>query len=323
KVTRKPRHLVRLPYTPPPNLYPLLQMSEKKIETVDLNGEYIEHVDLLSSFELGWNSLNLIYEIEPAGEMPESIAIAHSLVICQGSFQASYLLNGKWQQENYSTGDLVLFPANEIFPKVRVDREVPLILLYLNPTTFINSVCETNNLDLIPNLKFRDPLIQQMGIALKAELETGGRDSRLYAESMATALSAHLSRRYTARSRSLHGVQSPELKNYTGGLSPSQLRCAIAYIQENLDQNLSLEEISQILHISPHYFAHLFKQSTGYPPHQYITKCRIEMAKKLLRQRTISIAQICQQVGFQSQSHFTRIFRLHTNTTPKVYRDFF
>jgi AraC family transcriptional regulator len=194
-------------------------MSEQKLETVDLKGDYIEHVDLLSSFELGWNSLNLIYEIEPAGEMPESVLNAHSLVICQGNFQANYLLNGKWQKEDYSIGDLVLFPANEIFPKVRVDRDVPLILLYLDPTTFTNSVCETNNLDLIPNLKFRDPLIQQMGIALKAELETGGIDSRLYAESMATALSAHLLRRYTAR--------SPEFKNYAGGLSPSQLECAI------------------------------------------------------------------------------------------------
>jgi AraC family transcriptional regulator len=290
-------------------------MSEQQVETVDLNGEYIEHVDLLSSFEWGWDSLNLIYEIEPAGEMPEVILERHSLVICQGDFQASYLLNGKWHKENYTEGDVVLFPANEIFPKVRVDREVPLILLYLEPTTLTNSVCESNNVEIIPNLKFRDPLIQQMGIALKSEVEAGGADSRLYAESMATALSAHLLRRY--------GSRSLEFKNYTGGLSQSQLKTAIAYIQEHLNQNLSLEEISKILHISPHYFAHLFKQSTGFAPYQYITQCRIAKAKQLLRQRDLPIVEICQQVGFQSQSHFTRIFRLHTNTTPKVYRNSF
>ena len=56
----------------------------------------------------------------------------------------------------------------------------------------------------------RDPLIQQIALALKTELEIGGADSRLYAESMRTALAAHLLRRY--------GTRKPEIKNYTGGL---------------------------------------------------------------------------------------------------------
>jgi AraC family transcriptional regulator len=287
-------------------------VSAQQPETVDLKGEYIEHIHLLSSFEWGWNSLNLVYEIEPAGEMPESFLERHALIITQGDFQANFFLNGKWHQEDYSQGDIVLLPAHELFPKVQVDRDVPLIQLYLEPKSLI-SVCETNKIEIIPNLKFRDPLIQQMGIALKTELTIGGAESRFYAESMATALSAHLLSRYCDRSSSL--------KEYTGGLPKSQLKKAIDYIQEHLDQNLSLEELAAIIPISPHYFAHLFKRSTGISPHQYIVKCRIAKAKLLLKQRELPIIEVGQQVGFQSQSHFTRVFREHTQTTPKVYRD--
>nr|WP_250124871.1 hypothetical protein [Chroococcidiopsis sp. CCMEE 29] len=59
-------------------------------------------------------------------------------------------------------------------------------------------------------MKLRHPLIQHMGLALKAELEAGGADTRLYAESMATALSVHLLRRYSSR--------QPEIRDYPGGL---------------------------------------------------------------------------------------------------------
>lgn len=152
-----------------------------------------------------------------------------------------------------------------------------------------------------------------MGLALKAELEAGGTDSRLYAESMATAMAVHLLRRYS--------LLEQEIKHYTGGLPKYKLREAIAYIQEHLEQNLTLAELAAVVHMSPHYFASLFKQSTGLTPHQYVTSCRIERAKQLLARRELTIVEICQQVGFQNQSHFTRVFRQHTTTTPKAYRD--
>jgi AraC family transcriptional regulator len=154
-----------------------------------------------------------------------------------------------------------------------------------------------------------------MGLALKQELAAGGADSRLYAESMATALSVHLLRRYCSFEK--------EIKNYTGGLCKYQLRQVFDYINEHLDHNLSLEKLSSIVQISPHYFASLFKQSTGFTPHQYVMKCRVERAKQLLRRRELTLVEICHQVGFQSQSHFTRVFRQHAKTTPKACRDAF
>lgn len=152
-----------------------------------------------------------------------------------------------------------------------------------------------------------------MGLALKTELELNGADSRLYAESMATALSVHLLRRYS--------VRKTQIREYKGGLPKYQLKEVINYINEHLDHNLTLAELAASVQISPHHFASLFKQSTGFTPHQYVMKCRIDKAKQLLISRELTLVEICHQVGFQSQSHFTRVFREHTQLTPKAYRD--
>ncbi|MBD1864012.1 MULTISPECIES: AraC family transcriptional regulator [Trichocoleus] len=164
----------------------------------------------------------------------------------------------------------------------------------------------------MPQHKIRDPLIQQIGLTLKTELESSGTDSRLYADAMATALSAHLFQRYSTQ-RSL-------LREYTGGLPPHKLNQAITYIHDHLDQDLRLVEIAAIVQMSPHYFATLFKQSTGLAPHQFVTQCRIERAKWLLAKQELTILEILLQLGFKSQSHFTRVFQEQTGLTPTAYR---
>lgn len=280
------------------------------------NNEPPQHLHLLSSFEAGWDGLNLIYELEPVDETPETYFGQHFIVIALDDFRASYMLNGSWQHVDYAKGDIAIFPTTQPFPKTQIDRVVPLVELFLEPAKLARAVCncvDADKIELVPQLQIRDPLIQHMGLALKAELEVGGVDSRLYAESMASALSMHLLRRYSLRKQ--------EIRNYTGGLPKYKFKEAIAYIHDHLDQNLTLVELSSVVHMSPHYFASLFKQSTGLTPHQYVTKCRIDKAKQLLLSHDLTLVEICQQVGFQNQSHFTRVFRQYTTTTPKAYRD--
>ena len=276
------------------------------------------HLHLLESFDVGWDALQLIHEVEPADEIPQTYLGQHFIVIALGDFRASYMLNGNWHHVDYAQGDIAIFPASEPFPKTQVDREVELVELFLEPIIIARIALElvdADNIQLVPQLHLHDPLIEHMGLALKTELELGGADSRLYADSMTTALSVHLLRRYS--------TQQQEIKNYTGGLPKRLLRDIFDYVEENLDQNLTLTKLSKVVRISPNYFASLFKESTGMTVHQYVMKCRIEKAKRLLQKRDLKIIEICQQVGFQSQSHFTRVFRQHTTTTPKVYRDKF
>lgn len=276
--------------------------------TVDLQGEYIQHVPLLASD--GWEHLQLIYEREPAGEMPENQLDRHVLIICQGNCRANYWLDGRWQAAEYTNGDLMWVPASELFPKVQLDRTVPLLEFTLDPQ-LIHQIAGSAGAQIAPVLKFRDPLIYQIGISLQQELATSGVDSKLYADSMSIALATHLWRRYG-------NSQPPQI---VGGLSANHLRQVRDYIQAHLDAPLSLAELAALVQMHPHYFASLFKQSTGVSPYRYILQQRIASAQSHLAQPDLAIVEICQLVGFQNQSHFTRVFRQHTGVTPKVYRD--
>ncbi len=270
---------------------------------------------ILSSHEAGWEGIHFAHYRQPTHEVPESCFAQHIISIHVGHSPARLTVKGHFQNEYYSNGELGILPANQSSPLTWCNGEAEFINLYLEPARFARVASESvdgDYVEIMSQVKIRDPLIQQIALALKTELESGGVDSRLYAESMATALSAHVLRRYSTKQL--------VIRDHTGGLPKYKLREAIAYINDHLDRNLSLAELAALVQMSPYYFASLFKQSTGLAPHQYITKCRIERAKQLLKKRELTIMEICQQVGFQSQSHFTRVFRKHTATTPKAYR---
>lgn len=271
---------------------------------------------ILSSYKAGWKGIHFAHHRQPAHELPDCYFAQHVITICLGQFEIKLRKDSSWQRECYTYGDIGIFPVSQPGPRARCDQGAEFISLYLEPRTFARVACESvdaDRVEIVPQFKIRDPLIQQIGLDLKTELESGGVDSRLYAESMATALSAHLLQRYAVK-RSI-------LRDYTGGLPKHKLREAIAYIHDYLDQELILAEMAAIVGMSPHYFASLFKQSTGLAPHQYVTKSRIERAKLLLARQELTIGEILEQVGFKSQSHFTRVFRKHAGTTPKAYRD--
>jgi AraC family transcriptional regulator len=103
-------------------------------------------------------------------------------------------------------------------------------------------------------------------------------------------------------------------------LPACRLRRVTQYIQENLQRELRLSELSALVHMSPYHFARLFKRSTGVPPHKFLVRRRIDAARALLEARTLPTAEIARLVGFRTPSHFTTTFRRITGTTPSAYR---
>jgi AraC family transcriptional regulator len=280
------------------------------------NHEPLQHLHLLSSFELGWNSLNLIYEIEPVDCTPEIELGMDFICIALDNFCASFMMDGCWRRCEYAKGDIIIIPSTQVFPRTQLDRETPLLELFLNPTVLKRAAIDfdsSENIELTRKLRVNDPLIEQMGLAMMAEVKIGGACSKLYVESMTTALTAHLLRR--------HCSKQSVVEEYTGGLPKYKLREVIEYINTHLENNLALSELAAVACISQTYFASLFKQSMGITPHQYVMQCRIEKAKVLLRESQLTLVEVSQQVGFQNQSHFTRVFKQYTSVTPKVYKD--
>ena len=105
-----------------------------------------------------------------------------------------------------------------------------------------------------------------------------------------------------------------------GDLPECRLRRVTAYIDENLQRELRLAELSAVVHMSPYHFARLFKRSTGVPPHRFVVRRRIDEARALLATQTVAIAEIAWSVGFRTPSHFTTTFRRITGMTPTEYR---
>jgi AraC-like DNA-binding protein len=103
-------------------------------------------------------------------------------------------------------------------------------------------------------------------------------------------------------------------------LPACRLRRVTQYIQENLQRELRLAELSALVHMSPYHFARLFKRSAGVPPHKFLVRCRIDEARALLEARTVPIAEISRLVGFRTPSHFTTTFRRITGMTPSAFR---
>ncbi len=134
----------------------------------------------------------------------------------------------------------------------------------------------------------------------------------LYLESLATLIMEQIIRH--------RSNVSGQLKHVPDFLGVKTLRMAIEYVQDNLQNELSLDGIAGTVGLSSYYFAHGFRATTGIPPYQYVLQCRIERAKKLLVDPSLSIAEIAYEAGFGNQSHMTTVFRKTLQVTPNVYR---
>ncbi len=115
-------------------------------------------------------------------------------------------------------------------------------------------------------------------------------------------------------------IATPTIEANQKGLTRIRLQQAIDYIHTHLDRDLSLTKLASMINISPTYFASLFKQAIGIPPHQYVIQQRVERAKMMLKRTDLAIAEIALQVGFSSQSHLTQHIKRFTGKTPKQIR---
>ncbi|MBQ8159897.1 MAG: helix-turn-helix transcriptional regulator [Clostridia bacterium] len=104
-------------------------------------------------------------------------------------------------------------------------------------------------------------------------------------------------------------------------LTPAQIASAAAgFIGEHLSEDLSLQRIADTAGLSPFYFSRLFLRETGYTPHEYLIRCRMQSARYLLRCTRLSLREICESTGFSSESAFCHAFRKHHGMTPGAFR---
>jgi AraC-like DNA-binding protein/ligand-binding sensor protein len=101
---------------------------------------------------------------------------------------------------------------------------------------------------------------------------------------------------------------------------PPVITRAKDYIREHQTEDLSLEQVAKAVNTSTFYFCKRFKQATGLTFTDYLSRLRIEKAKNLLLNPNLRISEIAYEVGFQSLTHFNRVFRKIAGQSPTHYR---
>ena len=94
----------------------------------------------------------------------------------------------------------------------------------------------------------------------------------------------------------------------------------IKYVNEHIEENLSLDVFSALVNYSPYYVSRIFRKQTGITLSQYIINKRIDMAKTLLNVEDKPITEISKDIGFENYNHFYRTFLSNTGQSPSDYR---
>jgi AraC-like DNA-binding protein len=157
-----------------------------------------------------------------------------------------------------------------------------------------------------------DAVLAHLGASLEFVLSPSSASSTAMIDQVSLALNLHIAQRYG-------GLKPPRMPE-RGGLAPWQLRLARNAFDQNLDGGVSLDTVADACGLSASHFSRAFSRSTGVAPHRWLMRRRVEIAKDMIMERGMPLAQIALACGFSDQSHFTRTFATMTGFTPRRWR---
>jgi AraC family transcriptional regulator len=246
---------------------------------------------------------------------PTPIDDAFALVLRLKYQRADIWLDGRHSAKSPVEGETSMY---DLQTEIMVHFRDPFDFLYFHiPRRALVEFAQLEdaagvNLGLASGKNFADPVIAHLGAALLPALDDPRQANELFVGHVAMALQTHFLATYIGTSR--------PLRRYRSGLTARQLRIAKQTISENLDGGMSLNAVARECGLSPSHFARAFAVSVGQPPHQWLLDQRVDLARQLLSESPLPLADIAVQCGFADQSHFTRVFSGRTGLSPGRWR---
>ena len=162
---------------------------------------------------------------------------------------------------------------------------------------------------------FRDPLIEQIARAIRAEMLDPAPGGKMLVETLASALGVHI-----LRHRSSLNPASVVLPEARGALDPRRLRRVMDLIEAHPAEELTVERLAAEACLSPFHFARAFRAATGAAPHRYLADRRMARAGTPVADGAVSIVEFAARCGFPSQAAFPRWFTRFAGAPPGDYR---
>jgi AraC family transcriptional regulator len=172
---------------------------------------------------------------------------------------------------------------------------------------------DAGKLEIRSRFQARDVQLENLGWALKEEMDCGYPCGQLYFDSLAVAVAARLI--------SYHSSLAVAPRHPQRRLSERRLRQVFDYIEAHLAEPIAMTQLAAVLDLSVSHFTALFREATGLSPHQYVIRRRVERARSLLGAGDLTINQIAAETGFAHQSHLARHFQRVLGVTPRALRD--
>ncbi|MGH7014250.1 MAG: helix-turn-helix domain-containing protein [Stellaceae bacterium] len=284
--------------------------------------KYVTGTQLGSSSGRGWTNLLAEHWSHQAGELPSVLPQDTELaVLLSGRTLVDRQGAGLRQSTFGRRGTAWLCPSGirEEFIHFRQPLD-NCLHIFLPGKPFADAMLQ--DLDVDPartKLRYEaisyDPFIEQIALAVSRELSAETSAGRLLVESLGHALSAYLVHHY------------PQVPLGAKALGPSgrpiddrRMSRVMEFIDARIEEQFTVADLAAVACMSPAHFARSFKMTVGWSPHQFVSRTRLELAKRMLADRHRSLSDIALATGFSSQSNFSRAFRDATGTTPGNYR---
>jgi AraC family transcriptional regulator len=169
-----------------------------------------------------------------------------------------------------------------------------------------------------------DPVIKRLSDALAATESADDRYTEICADALRLAIVTRLlglqsdAQRSTERTgRVIEGSAERQMRS----LQKWRLKRVFEYVDNHLSGKITLLDLAEVAGLSRMHFAAQFRAATGFRPHEYLLRRRIQRAEELLRQSTMTLVEIALTVGFQTQAHFTTVFKRFVGDTPYQWRN--
>ena len=213
-------------------------------------------------------------------------------------------------------GDIWINPPKTPFSH-EIDEPCYFIILAVDEAVFLDSTnlaIDRSKLSFLNNYNVADVTLKQIIELTLEEVKSGGRNGHTYYRNLVSLLATHYINNYS-NFRDLQDNRFSSSK-----ISQDKMDMIDRYINENMDQNISIDDLAERLNYSKYYFLREFKKLNDITPYQYVVDMKMRKAKELLSQKDYSIAEASYDLGYSDQAYFTHAFKKHTGLTPGQFQ---